>query len=303
MTELAPRTVRVSVDPLVDLFVAHSPGPEEHALLVIHGGPDWDHTYLIDPLACLAESYQLVMPDIRGCGRSTTGLPAASYTPEAAAGDLLALLDALGLDTVSMLGFSYGGLLAQRLVARAPGRVRKLIIASSALYPVPGDASDPWPERARREAPRIAAWADPRLDGPAKVRAAAVAGAQSDVWHDDRRVAYLDRLNRVHFTAEWMRPWQAGILPDANLESAEQVLAEIDLPILLLHGSHDTTVPAALAARAAARLGNAQAVIIEGAGHMTHVDQPDQWMTALEDFLNPAAWSLSGFLGSYSHLL
>lgn len=291
MRELAHATVRVSGDPPVDLFVADSRGPAEHALLVIHGGPDWDHTYLRDPLVRLAGAYRLVMPDLRGCGRSTIGLPAAGYTPDAVVTDLLMLLDALSLEKVSVLGFSYGGLLAQQLAVRAPTRLRKLVIASSAIYPVPDDAYDHWPGRAEREAPRIAAWADPRLDGPAKVRAAAIAGAHSDVWRDDRRPAYLDRLSHVRFTAEWMRPWRAGVLPAAGLEQAEQALAETHLPVLLLNGLHDTTFPASLAAKAADRLGNAQAVIIDNAGHMTHVDEPDQWLDALDSFLtmNPTA--------------
>lgn len=284
-SELAETFVNVSVDPPVELLVAQSSGPSDHALLVVHGGPDWDHTYLRDPLAQLGGMYRLVMPDIRGCGRSTTGLPAACYTPDAVVSDLLSLIDALSLDTVSVLGFSYGGLLVQRLVARAPDRFRRLIIASSSIYPVPDDAYDHWPERDEREAARLAAWADNELDGPAKVRAAAIAGARSDVWRQDRLAGYLDRLSRVRFGAEWMRPWRAGILPAAGLERAEHVLAEIGMPILFLHGSHDTTAPVCLAARAAGQIAGARVAVIDGAGHMTHVDEPGQWMAAIEGFL------------------
>ncbi|MEV4553907.1 alpha/beta fold hydrolase [Nonomuraea wenchangensis] len=65
-------------------------------MLVIHGGPDWDHTYLRKPLDQLADRYQLIMPDLRGCGRSTRGLADDQYTPAAATDDLVALLDAHG---------------------------------------------------------------------------------------------------------------------------------------------------------------------------------------------------------------
>jgi pimeloyl-ACP methyl ester carboxylesterase len=282
---LAETLVKVSDEPPVELLVAQSAGPSGQALLVVHGGPDWDHTYLREPLVRLAGAFRLVMPDIRGCGRSTRGLPADCYTPDAVVSDLLSLLDAFGMDAVSVLGFSYGGLLAQRLVVRAPDRFRKLIIASSSIYPVPDNAYDAWPDRSGLEAPRRAAWAQPELTGPAKVRAAAIAGARADVWQRDRRPAYLDRLNEVHFGADWMASWQAGILPDAGLEHAEQALAETRIPTLLLHGTHDTTVPALLARRAARHLDNAQAVVIDGAGHMTHVDEPDRWIAALETFL------------------
>jgi len=282
---LTEALVKVSDDPPVNLFVAQSSDPSDLALLVIHGGPDWDHTYLRDPLVRLGTTCRLVMPDIRGCGRSTAGLPATCYTPDAVISDLLSLLDALSLDAVSVLGFSYGGLLAQRLVARAPSRFCKLIIASSSVYPVPDNAYDQWPDRGERETARRAAWADAELDGPAKVRAAAIAGARSDVWRQDRLAGYLDRLHEVRFGAEWMRPWRSGILPDAGLVEADHVLAEIGIPILFLHGSHDTTNPASLATRAAGQIENARVAVIDNAGHMTHVDEPDQWIATLESFL------------------
>jgi pimeloyl-ACP methyl ester carboxylesterase len=80
----------------VRLFAAIAAGPVDKTLLVIHGGPDWDHTYLRDPLSRLAGSYRLVLPDLRGCGRSVTGLAAERHTPDAAVADLVALLDRVG---------------------------------------------------------------------------------------------------------------------------------------------------------------------------------------------------------------
>jgi pimeloyl-ACP methyl ester carboxylesterase len=60
---------------------------------------------------------------------------------------MLALLDALGEQQVDVLGFSYGGLIAQRLVVAAPERFRSLIVASSSVVPVPPGAFDDRPER------------------------------------------------------------------------------------------------------------------------------------------------------------
>ncbi|MEV4017749.1 alpha/beta fold hydrolase [Nonomuraea angiospora] len=110
----------------MELLVARTVRPAGRAMLVIHGGPDWDHTYLRKPLDQLADRHQLIMPDLRGCGRSTRGLADDQYTPAAAAEDLIALLDVLGLGQVDVLGFSYGGLIAQRLALTAPERVRRL---------------------------------------------------------------------------------------------------------------------------------------------------------------------------------
>ncbi|MFC7104958.1 alpha/beta fold hydrolase [Nonomuraea rubra] len=133
---------------------------------MIHGGPDWDHSYLLDPLIRLADRHDLIFPDLRGCGRSTRGLPDDQYTPAAATGDLVALLDALGVATTDVLGFSYGGLIAQRLALAAPDRVRRLVIASSSVLPVPRT-----PSRAGRNA--TAAPPPRRPYGPTRHRPAA----------------------------------------------------------------------------------------------------------------------------------
>jgi pimeloyl-ACP methyl ester carboxylesterase len=285
--------VVVSADPVVRLFVAQAGGRSGRAVLVIHGGPDWDHSYLREPLDRLAGRCRLILPDLRGCGRSARGLGDDQYTPAAAAGDLAVLLDVLGVARADVLGFSYGGLLAQRLALAAPGRVRSLIIASSSIAPVAPGAFAGWAERDRRVAAEAAAWSDPGLSGPGRTRAAAIAGAPANVWRPDALPGYLARLARIRFSAEWARPWRAGTLPPAYCDDAAGRLASLGIPILLLHGRHDMTVPAALAQQAAALIPAAHAVILEDAGHMAHIDQPGPWIDAVSQFLG----HLHGFQG------
>lgn len=269
----------------VTLFTAVSPGPAARTLLVIHGGPDWDHTYLREPLSGLSPGYRLVLPDLRGCGRSTTGLADAEYTPDAAVADLLALLDRLDVSRAAVLGFSFGGFIAQRLLAAAPERVSRLIVASSSVLPVPPDAFTGWAERAERVAAEAAAWADATLTGPAFTRAVAMAGARANVWRPESLPDYLRRLSQVHFTAEWLRPYRAGVLPSPWLADPIAALSAAGRPVLLLHGQQDMTFPAALAAQAAARIPRATAVVLAEAGHMAHIDDPRAWMTAVRRFL------------------
>jgi pimeloyl-ACP methyl ester carboxylesterase len=277
--------IAVSADPAVRLFVAQSQGPADRVLLVIHGGPDWDHSYLREPLDRLAGQHRLILPDLRGCGRSTRGLGDGQYTPDAATGDLAVLLDALGVADADVLGFSYGGLLAQRLALAAPRRVRRLIIASSSVLPVPPGALEGWAERDRRTAAAKRAWSDRALSGPDLTRAAAIAQAPADLWRQDAMPGYLARLQRIRFSAEWLRPWRAGTLPPAHPDDAALRLAAVSIPILLLHGRQDMTFPAALAEQAAALIPSARAVILQDAGHMAHIDQPGQWITAVSGFL------------------
>src|SRR3984885_8536623 len=173
----------------------------------------------------------------------------------------------------------------QRLALAAPHRVRKLVIASSSVLPVLPGAFDGWAERERRTAAARRAWSDPTLSGPELTRAAAIAQAPADLWRQDAMAGYLARLQRVRFSAEWLRPWRAGTLPPAHHDHAARRLAALGTPMLLLHGRQDMTFPAALAQQAAALIPAARAVILSGAGHMTHVDQPEQWIAALGAFL------------------
>src|SRR5207248_11657707 len=91
----------VEVSSEVAVFTASTEEQAERTLLVVHGGPDWDHSYLREPLSQLAGSHRVVMPDLRGCGRSTSGLPDEWYTPDAEVSDLLALVDELGMRQVA----------------------------------------------------------------------------------------------------------------------------------------------------------------------------------------------------------
>lgn len=281
----AERLVRVSADPAVELFTAQVPGPADRALLVIHGGPDWDHSYLRQPLARLSPGHRVIWADLRGCGRSTQGLADDQYNPAAATADLIALLDALGIAAADVLGFSYGGMIAARLALAAPGRVRRLIVASASLLPVPPDAFAGWRERDERQAAEIAVWSDPARSGPDLARAAAVAGAPANVWRADALPGYLEVLAGVRFSAEWLRPYRAGTLPPARPDRAVERLAALGLPVLLLQGRQDMGFPAALVTEAAGHIPSARAVILEEAGHMAHIDQPAAWLAAVTEFL------------------
>lgn len=282
---LAERFVPVARDPLVELFVRSTTAPAERTLLVIHGGPDWDHSYLIQPLAELGGDHRVVWPDLRGCGRSTRGLPVTAYTPDLVVADLLALLDALGVPRANVLGFSYGGLLAQRLAVAAPDRVHRLVLASTSVPPVPADAFAGWAERDRRREAEAKVWADATLTGPAFARAAAFASAAANVWRPESLPGYREILAGIRFSGEWLRTMRSGGLPPARVDGAAERLAGTGVPILLLHGRQDMTFPAVLVEPALRSLPAARAVVLDDAGHMAHIDQPRAWLAAIRDFL------------------
>jgi len=267
----------------VELHVAEYGARDGRPLLVVHGGPDWDHSYLVEPLIRLPDWHRVVFPDLRGCGRSTRGLTDEQYAWDLAVEDLVVLIDKLGLPTADVLGFSTGGTLALRLVLRAPQRVRRLIIASSSVEPVPPDAFAGWAERDRRRS--AATEPDDRLDGPELTRAWAFGSAAENVWRAEALPDYLGRLERINFSGDWTRRWLAERLGDARPADARRRLADTGIPVLLLHGRQDMTFPAALAEVTGATMRTASARILDDAGHMAHIDQPDRWLAAVQHFL------------------
>ena len=122
------------------LFTRRFGDPALPLLAVIHGGPTWDHSYLLPAVAELADLAHVVLFDLRGCGRSSRtapvgSLPVSALQPDLLADDVAALIGRYGAQRADVLGFSYGGGIAIRVVDQHPGVVRRLILASTTAYP------------------------------------------------------------------------------------------------------------------------------------------------------------------------
>jgi pimeloyl-ACP methyl ester carboxylesterase len=100
-------------------------------LLLVNGyaatAADWDPAFV----AALGASFRVVCPDHRGMGASSIGDPAEPLTVGSMAADLERVLDALGLESAPVVGWSMGGFVAQRLAVTAPSRVGMLVLLST----------------------------------------------------------------------------------------------------------------------------------------------------------------------------
>lgn len=277
----------------VELFV-HELGPQNSGvpLVVIHGGPDWDHSYLLPGVEPVASHRRVIMFDMRGCGRSSVGLGDAAYQPEFVVEDIRQLVSAIGSDPVDILGFSTGGQVAQLLVDQHPDIVRKLVLASTTAYPDMSVDTTTLPEAAARASlqPAWPGWAPSPRPSTAQGRDLtiqwAIDGAPRAIWNLDRMDEYLALLGEVGFTGEWIRPFQAGKLHTWRPEDPEATLRNFGGPVLVLHGAEDMGFPVQTAMRLVTAVANARLQIIKRAGHMAQFDQSDAWASAVLDFLN-----------------
>src|SRR5689334_10729230 len=105
------------------------------AIIVLHGGPDFDHSYLLPELDRLSNSYHLIYYDQRGRGRSADGVKPEDVTLASDIADIEKVRQYYHLDSVVLLGHSWGTVLALEYALRYPGRVSHMILMN------PGPAS------------------------------------------------------------------------------------------------------------------------------------------------------------------
>ena len=106
---LTPREDRISVGSASLYVRTIGHGPD---VIVLHGGPDFDHGYLLPDLDRLADRYRLTYYDQRGRGMSAENVKAEDVTIASEVEDLDTVRQHLGRDSVALLGHSWGTVLA-----------------------------------------------------------------------------------------------------------------------------------------------------------------------------------------------
>jgi pimeloyl-ACP methyl ester carboxylesterase len=108
------------------------------AVLLVHGYAETGDMWV--PMAVdLARDHTVIVPDLRGMGLSSK--PATGYEKKTQAGDIAAVLDTLGIDSVEIVAHDIGNMVAFAFAAQQPRRVRKMVLIDA---PVPGVG--PWEE-------------------------------------------------------------------------------------------------------------------------------------------------------------
>ena len=133
MIETQSRRIRCNG---VDLHVVTAGPPSGPPVILLHGFPDfwygWRHQ--IDALA--ARGFRLIIPDQRGYGRSDKPAAVAAYDITELAGDVLGLMDALGLARASLVAHDFGGGVAWWVAANHPERVERLVVLNCPHFSV-----------------------------------------------------------------------------------------------------------------------------------------------------------------------
>ncbi len=222
-----------------------------------------------DPQAAdLKRSFRLLRYDQRGHGG--TEAPAGRYTYATLLADAVALLDACGIARAHFCGLSMGGATALGLAALHPDRIDHAIVCDSPAMSTPASAKQ-WEERiAAAQAGGMEAMVESTMARwfPPEIHAA--------------KPAYLDGV-RAMIRATSLNGFIgcAAALADHDYNTA---VATVTRPVLFIAGSKDGVTPAAMKDMSA-RLKGSRYVELEGAGHISNLDQPAAFTQAVRAFL------------------
>jgi pimeloyl-ACP methyl ester carboxylesterase len=217
----------------------------------------------------LAKSRRVIVPDLRGFGRSGTLTAPGSLDEHAA--DVLRILDQLGIERATVAGLSMGGYIALALARRDPQRLARLILADTRSAPDNAEARRARDENialvAREGVPALVERLLPKLlsshaspDVVARVRA--LGGQQTKEGVTSALAAMRER-------------------PDST-----PLLASIAVPALVVVGEADAISPPAEARAIADALPKGELAVIDGAGHLANLESPAAFMAALRKFLD-----------------
>ncbi|GII23312.1 3-oxoadipate enol-lactonase [Planosporangium mesophilum] len=242
-------------------------GPDD-APVVVFGPSLGTDLGLFEPqAAALAGRYRVIRHDLRGHGGSE--VPAGPYTIGELAGDVIALLDSLGVQRFSYCGVSIGGAIGQWLGVHHADRLDALVICASAAR-----FADPesWPVRA------------------AKVRAEGtefLVPSRTGAWFTPGFAA------REPERAEWLLGMLRTTPPEGYAGCCEAIgvfdvrdrLAGITAPTLVLAGSEDPATPVDMVRQIADGIPGARFQVVEDASHLLNVEKPEIANAAIAEHL------------------
>lgn len=271
--------VRLFFDVIGEKLVTDGPRMRERpTVLLLHGGPGFDHTMFRPAFAKLAEFAQVIMLDHRGNGRSEHGDPAL-WTLRQWGDDVKGFCDALGIVKPIVLGYSFGGFVAQSYATRYPEHPGKLVLYSTS--PVLQDA------------PVLDAF---EAIGGADARAVATryfAGRTAETTAEFHRVCFplyhqvpedpAARLRGTFHLALSVHFFEG----EGKTIDFRPDLHRIACPTLVIGGAMDPRCPPAFThmLREGIRPELLRFELFEGCGHGPHTEQPGRVMDLLRDFM------------------
>ncbi len=236
-------------------------------LILIHGFPFSRQMWQLQ-IPFLANACRVIAPDLRGFGESS-GTPS---TIDGLAEDVHALIESLSLPPVILAGFSMGGYVVFRYLARHADRVGAVMLLSTraeADTPEGRERRYAGIERIKKEGPK--AFVDEFVRALVSPRTLATPDLLAKV----RRLTDSNRVDSVI----------GALKAIAERPDSTPLLTTIAVPTLIVAGEEDRVIPVDSARKMQAAIKGAKSVVISGAGHVANLEEPAQFTSTLQKFL------------------
>jgi proline iminopeptidase len=268
---------------------------------VLHGGPDFDHGYLVPDLDRLADAFHLIYYDQRGRGRSSDHVLPEDVTLTSDLEDLDKVRQHFHLRSAALLGHSWGTVLALEYALRHPERVSHMIL----MNPAPASASD---LAVFRKAYAQKLGAD--MDRQREIMAgAAYKEGDPEAVAARYRLHFKPALMRSEDYEKLMATMKAAfisqgkegivkaravedrLMRDTWMRAGYDLLPKLHtltIPTLIISGDHDF-FPAEIAEHIARAIPKAQLVMLRDCGHFAYLESAVDVRNALDDFFRAHA--------------
>lgn len=255
----------------IEIYYETAGSPEAPPLLLITGLTGNCEGWFAQ-VPDLQETFYVISFDNRGAGRSSQ--PEPGYTMRDFADDTAALLEALGIGETFVFGISMGGMIALNLAVHYPEKVRKLALGCT----TPGGTAAVWPDTKVVSAMTAPSCGDRRQD------------LLNDLWFIlapqtiETDPVLIEQLADV---AEGNLQMEIGFMGQFQATATHDVtaaLAELQMPVLVMHGDLDLLIPFANGRYLAEHIPGAEFAIYHNAGHLFYAEQAAAVNQRLREF-------------------
>ena len=270
-------------------YVAASGPPDAPAVMLLHGFPEMSYGWRHQLNALAAAGFRVLAPDQRGYGHSSKPRGIGSYRVDALAADVIALAQALGHESFSLVGHDWGGLVTWHLaINHAAGLERVAIL--NAPHPA---ALAKHLARSPMQAVRSSyvgffqlPWlpeAVLRANGHALLRKALTASSRPGTFSDEELEVYRSAWALEGALTGMLNWYRAALLAPSTADSAVRV------PVRILWGDKDSALEAPLAEASAEKCLNAEVIHLPEATHWLHHEESARVNELLIEFLQPTS--------------
>jgi pimeloyl-ACP methyl ester carboxylesterase len=226
------------------------------------------------PFLAGAPNYRAVIPENRGCARSSK--PESGYSIEIMAHDAAILMDHLGIERAHVLGKSMGAMVAQFLTARHPGKVRSLVLSSTVMKH--DTYGEELLELGRMVAQKVGLYATYR-------QAFLLSYSREYCMSNRSRLEEAESLLKKIGSEEMLRGYLGQSIACQNYDG-RTLVSQIKAPTLVIVGKQDIITPPEASQELAAAIPGAELVIFPRGGHGFWREFPQDVNPVVLDFLS-----------------